>query len=118
MRVFFVEPSQRLDVTSASEHGDITYIFEANERRPSVFDQESYIDRVKAKLISLDFKPEEDYFVISGPLLNVFGTTMAIVSYLNVHWECAILKTLAYDARSGKYVSLRNLNIGEMLTSE
>jgi len=71
-RVFVVEhPKPNLDINSAEEFGELTFIFEPNDRRCSAFHHVSFGRAILDKLESLNYNPNEDYICIVGSILVV-----------------------------------------------
>ena len=79
MRVFMLEtPRRHLDVSPAEKYGEIHELFSAADRRPSVFDSQSYVEAVAAALRAKGFDPLVDAFCVVGGMLNVALAMAAI----------------------------------------
>lgn len=81
-RVFILEEARRhLDTSSAARYGDITYLFDPGERRPSVFQVQEFVESVHAALVRKAFDPDEDSWVIVGSMLNTSIAMLALAAY-------------------------------------
>jgi len=81
-RVFIVErPRREIDVSSAEAYGDITFIFDRDDRRASIFDPDSYMHDVITQLNMKRFNPKEDYIAMTGGLLQVSQALLAVRAY-------------------------------------
>jgi hypothetical protein len=71
-RCFVLEPVKKQSVKDCEAFGEIVYLFEFGEERPSIFSYE-YQKELERKLKELKFNPEYDFFVLTG-----FQVTLSI----------------------------------------
>lgn len=99
-RVFLVEvPRGNIDTASARNFGELTYIFEPDQRRSRVFDVDAYARDVLASLTALEFDPDRDYFALTGPVLPV---NLSLYTILRRWGRVQVLMFVSTDS---KYVS-------------
>jgi hypothetical protein len=104
-KVFCVEEVKH-DIRGAQEFGDIIYLFDAAERRPSIFTPE-YGEEVLRRLVENGFDKHQDLILLAGNVI-VLVTTVAKLAgqfgYCNV---------LAFDSQIRSYVKLHTGRIFE-----
>jgi len=98
-RVFIIEPLRReLNISSARIYGHLTYIFDNDVRRCSVFKHKEYGHALLERLRGHAFKPEHDYIVIVGTMLTV---AMSIIVIAQAYTQFNIL---LFNSIENKYV--------------
>jgi len=101
MSTFLIErPRRPLDLSGLEEYGDVAYIFEDDDRRPSLFSTDAYIKAVMGQLRLLAFDPEKDYFVLTGPSICLALGLLAVTWYA----DHTSVKVLAWNAPTSSYV--------------
>ena len=106
-RVFILEhPRRDLDLSSLGEYGEVTYLFNSQRRRASVFEVNSYVLDVQRALEDAGFS-EDDYFAVAGSVINV---SLAMIALERVGVSSTQL--LMFGASTGKYEA-RELLIGD-----
>lgn len=99
-RVFLVEPVRReFDLESLKDFGEITFLFQPDERRGSVFRTEEFCASILARLSREDFDPELDFFCLTGALVPV-SLTLSIMSHL-----FGMVNVLLYNTGDENYAS-------------
>ena len=86
------------DLSSAESYGNLWFIF---DRPPSPFRVDDLVSGVLQRLSEIDYDPEEDFIVLTGPpdrLATLMGTICS-------HYD-GPFKILIFDATTHKY-SLR-----------
>jgi len=91
-RAFVLEPT-RLDVSQAREFGELHYIFDAGERRASIWSEEFQAEVVE-NLKRANFDPEKDLLVIAGHLVPI---VLSLTTLLRVHRAVSVLFYSAVD---------------------
>ena len=84
-RVFALEPC-RQDISSARKFGRITYLFERDGDRSSIWAPE-FPREIVQKLDALGFEPDVDFFVVAGqmvPLVIAISSIVATYGATNV----------------------------------
>lgn len=99
-RCFAVEPlrSSSIDISAAREFGDIRYLFENGEKRPSVYATEKYSSELIRRLKDRKYNPEIDLIVLVGSLIPV---TLLVAQLTK---EFGSVPVLMYDTHERKYV--------------
>ena len=94
MRAFVLQPSNKYDISMAEAYGEIVYLI---DEYLSPFDPDKTIQRMRDELNRLKFNPDEDAIVLTGAsiLISVFLSVLA--------YDYHKVKTLLFDARTGKY---------------
>jgi len=101
-RVFIVElPRTSLDVSTAKQFGDITYVFETSMRRCSVFKHDEFGNSVLEQLSAMNFDPISDYICAVGAMLPVM---IALVAIAQTYDE---FNVLLFNSVNGAYVNKR-----------
>ena len=93
-------PHDNIDVRPAQQFGDIKYIFDAHESRPSIWDQQLLNDAISA-LQQYDYDPDKDYILAAGAMVPLIMFVAAVCDV----WECP--KVLYWDMRHRCYVERR-----------
>lgn len=96
LRAMILEPS-RFDVSKASRHGTMTYIFGHDAARPALFDRE-YRDVLQRELERLQFDPDTDFFVATGAVAVI---AVSVAELVRIYGR---VKLLCFDARDDEYV--------------
>jgi hypothetical protein len=98
-RVFLLEPTQsNIDVSSAAEFGELTYLFKQGDARCSVFDTERYTARLKSRLQAACFDQHEDVICIAGKIACVAALCACVAG------EYGAFSILLFDAHDEVYV--------------
>jgi hypothetical protein len=98
-RVFMLMP-YKLDVSKATEYGEIKMVFDGVQKKPSIWSPE-FVKEVLDRLEDMEYDPSTDYILIVGSMVSLVRAVTAIVS------SCTVPpKGLFYDVVSGKYVPL------------
>jgi len=98
-KVFLVErPRGTIDLSTTEKYGEIVYIFDHNERRPSLFDVNQFMGAVLQKLKELEYKPEMDYICVTGGMIPVCLMIAALA------YEGTEMNLLLYSATESKYI--------------
>ena len=93
-RVMIIQPVN-FDVRSAEEFGEVVYMM---DKAPSPFNPMGFDSNIKAKIVELNFNPNEDYFCMAGSTLVV---SLALLCFMT---ECQDgINVLMFDASIGKY---------------
>lgn len=108
-RVFMLEETQNVDVTSAYEYGPIIPLFKYTNAdcvdnksdRPSIWKTGEFTREIIKRLEENDFDPENDYLLIAG---HVVPTQMMSIA-ATIHWET--IQFLFWSSYLGKYVARR-----------
>lgn len=93
-RAFFVTRSNRLDTSSADEHGEPTYLL---DRAPSPYKTDECIEAIEAALDEAKYKPGQDLIAIAGPHI-LTSILVAVAS-----WRGST-RILLWDAPGERYV--------------
>lgn len=102
-RVFLIErPRSHIDLAKAAEFGELTYVFNPDDRRDSVFSCNGFVSSVLKRLKQLNFDTHVDVFCIAGSMVPI---TISAAAILCVYGH---LDVLLYNAREGAYI-LRSL---------
>ena len=101
MRVFLLQKSNKYDVSAAGAYGELIYLID--DYLPP-FDPDKTIARIRARLEEFNFDYKQDAIVLTGAsiLISIFLSVLI--------WDCGEVKTLLFDARTGKY-KLVNINL-------
>lgn len=75
-RVFILEPT-KVDISCATEWGELVTLFPRGAQRSSIWDAR-YSDEVLAALASYDYCPIEDYLVVAGSQVPLVIAAVAI----------------------------------------
>ena len=89
-RAFLLEDTAH-DVTGATSYGTIQTLFTSNVKRPSIW-TDAYSDAILARLREVQFDPDKDFIIISGPLIGL-TILAAAISY-----EYGSFRGLAFNA--------------------
>ena len=96
-RAFVLEPCSRLDVSPASKFGEIEYIFQKNDGRPSIWTEE-FAQAAMKKLKACGYDPAIDFIIIAGRIIPMIKLIAALAAeYQNV-------RVLFHDAIERDYV--------------
>ena len=107
-RVFMLERPRRqdLDFSTALEFGTLHYIFHSRDSRSALFDVDRFADDVAGSLHQQGFRPDEDFFCVTGSVVGLVNAVFAILR------EYGRVRVLMYHAPTGRYES-RVLDIGD-----
>lgn len=97
-RAFLVSRVMK-DVSSASEYGVLTDVFDKNAHVPSIW-SDQFQKVLINQLDHLDYDPKVDFIVVSGEMVTV---SVAIAAIVASHEEVCLL---CYDARSRNYTKV------------
>lgn len=92
MRAILIEPTTRVDVSAAQRYGEIVYIFEKNESRPSIWTEE-FVQVAMIRLEQMNYDPKADTIIIAGaivPLIKLIGCLTANFGRIRVLCHSAI----------------------------
>ena len=80
-RVFVLEPvKSSIDVSKAERYGEVAYVFNPDERRPSVFQATAFGESVLRRLEAAEFRWEHDYLAVAGSIVPVTIALMACMT--------------------------------------
>ena len=100
--VFIVEPLKAdIDVSKASRHGDVIYLFDINARRCSVFQHDKFGRAVLARLRDVKFDPQVDCVCVVGAILTLAVSISAIAQSYDE------FDLLLFNSVEGNYVRRR-----------
>lgn len=88
---------RELDLRPASKFGKIQLVYTIEDARPGIWDTDEYANFIEEKLVDLDFKPEVDYFCLTGPLIYL------AVAQSVLHELYGPIKFLLWDAKDRVY---------------
>jgi len=98
-RVFLIERLKpNIDVTPARQYGHLTYVFDSEDRRSSVFNCQRFGIELVNRLKALCFDPSTDYLCLAGSLIPVALSLSAIA----LTWSR--VQVLLYSATETRYV--------------
>ena len=98
VRVFLVEePRRAVDLSTATRYGEVTYIFDGQSRRPSVFDVEGFRSCIIERLDEFRFRPDADVLCIVGNILYTLSVVVAVIEL----WGFA--RVLMFDSSTQEY---------------
>lgn len=96
-RAFVLEPCRRIDVSRASKYGEILYIFERNDGRPSIWTDEFVIEAIE-RLKNTRYDPARDYFILAGSIVPLAKVVAALAA------EYGHVRALAFSATDRDYI--------------
>ncbi len=108
-RVFLIETVRRdFNLESLKEFGIVTYLYNSDERRGSLFRTEEFCQEVKARLLREQFDSEGDYFCLTGGLvptslaLSVLSRMFPTLNLLlyNTGDDSYVCRVVNYDTES------------------
>ena len=94
--VYALEPT-RHDVSDASRYGPLVYLYDMEERRPSMWTN-AFLEDCMNRMVSKGFEEERDYFLVSGSHTPVTLLVIHLVSTLDT------VNLLLFDAVCSEYV--------------
>lgn len=97
---FVLDGSMRFDISPAKRHGDVKYVFDPNEEKPSIWSV-TYYEHAVNKMLAQEFDPDIDYLVAAGsqvPLLLLVATLVARFGQINL---------LLFDSTTSEYIHKR-----------
>lgn len=101
-RVFLLTPPrQDLDIQSAANYGEVTYVYEHGGNRPSIFKVEEFMDKFLADIAARGFDSKVDMFCIAG---QMNGVAIAFAALCCAYDE---LNVLMFSSSSSSYEKLR-----------
>lgn len=74
MRVIVYEPTN-LDIEKAHKFGNIEYMFNESDSRPSIWETEEFVEACSRRLDELKFDPNVDSFVVAGASVPLTAIT-------------------------------------------
>ncbi len=105
MRVILIEkPKTNVNLADLSSFGESVLIFDADARRPAMFDVSRYLHSVREGLIRISFDPRTDALCMTGNLIQV---TFMVAVATKVYGDVDLLMYSSVDC---KYVK-RHLSI-------
>lgn len=96
-RVFILQPGNK-DFSGADKFGDVAYIYDKNEPRPSIWD-ENFVREALDRLVDADYQPRHDYVMLAGHMVPIVLFCCALCNAYPAP------KVLCYDIVSGNYVT-------------
>lgn len=103
-RVFIVEsPRREVDYSSATEYGNLTFIFCKERQRPSPYNCNEFMQETYKIFEDLKFNPDKDYFCLVGNML-INALTIGVLTR-----EYPKFNLLVYSSVDTKYV-LRDIS--------
>jgi len=96
-KVFVVDRDTRHDISDARRFGEITYIYDERDRKPSVWSN-ALIKDVMARLERCDYDADLDYILVVGNVVTI----VMIVANLAMAYDT--LNLLLFDASQEEYV--------------
>lgn len=101
-KVFIIEPPRNnIDVSKATEYGDIVYVFEHDDRRCSIFQCTEFGKTILDNLEVLKYDPDEDYICVVGALLTV---TISLIAITQMYETFSLL---LFDSVHNEYIKRR-----------
>ncbi len=84
-KIFIIErPRNNIDVSKAREYGDIIYIFNSQDRRPSAWEHVQFGRMALQRLKELNFDNETDFICIVGTMLIVSVVIIAVAQHHSI----------------------------------
>jgi hypothetical protein len=102
--VFVLAPTT-LNISSAEEYGDLTYIYTTNDRMPSVFSLNFGVDAL-SRMEDNNYDPDRDYVLVAGVHVALIQWISVVISE---HEWC---RGLLFDSTRDAYID-RTLGIPE-----
>lgn len=96
MRAFVVEPTD-LDLTTASEHGKVHWLYAQGERRPSMTSSRFGEDLLR-RLASAEFDSQRDAIVVAG------SVAVLAIAIAEIAKEYGRLNLLVFHSGKRRYV--------------
>lgn len=109
--VFVLDEKTRVDFSPAKRHGDVKFVFDCDDERPSIWSV-AYYEQAVTKMLAQEFDPDVDYLVAVGsqvPLLLLSATLVAKFGQVNL---------LLFDSTTSEYVHKRVAVNTELSTEE
>ena len=98
-KVFLIEKTKpNIDITEATNFGELEYLFDQNQRRCSAFDTIKYQREMLRRLDAADFDPDNDYICVAGSVLVLSICLIAIAQ------RYERFKTLLFSSTESKYI--------------
>jgi hypothetical protein len=95
-RAFAIEPSP-LSLNDAERFGRVSYIFDDDNSRPSIWNNAKLRTAVLAALQKFSYNPEQDYLILTGQVV-LLSFIVAIIAN-----EYGPFKALVFDAPNRAY---------------
>jgi len=94
-KCYLLEPVKQ-DVQDAQEFGELVYLFEYGETRPSIFSVE-YQEELEKRFIKAEFDPENDMFVLTGFQIAIsIAVSVLTKMFKNFEILCFYVPTHSY----------------------
>lgn len=110
MSKVFVLERTKVDISDAKRYGTVEYVYEDNDRRLSIWDENYKWDTLDV-LEHLGFNAERDYLLIAGNVVPMIIVATAMVS------KYGRIQALLYSATERAYI-LRWLGLEEDTTHD
>jgi len=94
--VYVLEPT-RHDLNDASRFGDLFYIYQPEERRPSMWTN-AFLEDCMKRMEANGYDYERDYFLVGGPHTPVTLLAVHLVATFDV------VNLLLFDAVQSEYI--------------
>ena len=98
-RVFILEPT-RVAVDAACEYGDVVYVFEQDEKRPSIFSS-AFRPALRRQMEALEYNSKEDYILVAGAQANILVFITEVM-----HTHGGPIQALIFNAPTHAYSPL------------
>lgn len=89
-------------IDTLKEFGEVRYLFDGKEKRPSVFKTESFSDEMHSRIKHLAYNPLTDFIVIAGSLNTV---TQLVALAINLSSDGCV-KGLMFSPQCQAYVAV------------
>ena len=96
-RTIFIVRCGALDTSGATKYGEAGHLF---DRNPSLHAPTRFRERLYVRLSEVEYDPESDYLVISGPLAHI---TLAVA---HITRRFGAIKLLIFNAQDSSYFPL------------
>ena len=96
-RVFVMDKDPRRDVSDAGRYGELLFVYDAGEHKPSVWSN-AMIKDVLDRMTRMEYDADIDYVVVTG---NTVMITLVVCSLLA---RDGMLNLLLFDSAQEEYV--------------
>ena len=96
-RVVFCYPQPARDLSLASEHGEVVFLFKDWSEVGTPFNPDECVKRIKARLDEIGFDPINDLMGLTGTLLH----TCLFCAVITTRYKS--VKAVMFNAKSSKY---------------
>lgn len=95
--VIVLERNDQHDLTDAKRYGDVHFLFERGDARPSIFSH-AFLDECYKRMAMVGYQPARDFVAISGSITLVALLVTDLVS------RNEDVNLLFFDAKNNEYV--------------